>query len=79
MRVDGAEWDISGHFALIDNRSGRAGGIDCHVRCSAGGRATVNVNGVTIPIRPEMTASEYFDTVFRHTFGAPEDRRAVGD
>ncbi len=74
-----AEWDVEGYFVLIDNTTGAKGGVDVRVRCYEDGYSTADLNGITVPIWPEMTASAYFDAVFRHMFGSPDEAMASGD
>lgn len=79
MRGEEAEWDVTGYFAMCCD-GGEYRGVDVRVRCYEDGHSIVDVDGVAIPIRPEMSATDYFHAVFRHTFSDPEDRRrAVGD
>lgn len=76
VRGERPTWDVCGFTVLCCD--GRGEPMEYRIRCYPGGQGRVDIDGVSLPIPPTMTAMQYFEMVFEQRFGITK-RRSAGD
>jgi hypothetical protein len=73
---DGPDWDVQGHIVVRFKQGSDA--YEFRARCYDDGHATVEAEGVTFYVSPQMTAVEYLKMMFSRKMAPPGVRHSIG-